>query len=281
MCLTVRRVGNPWVIRVEQPRITLATIFSKVALIMLLLGLISLLASAIYDSYVLAFIGLGLAFWGALLLLIRPTKYVKLELMTAVSASLLTNIEEMLNATEFNGKGIYLPPEPFSDDQSSLVFVPSTAKQGLPRREETIKTKAFKTSRGFQRDQAEGLYLTPPGYALSKILEKQLGKPFTEIDLQEFQKSLPELLEELEITKHSHVNVEGAIIIIKAKNHIFKNLCEETRKLERTREAVGSPLSSALACALAKATRKPVTIEKEEQSQDGDTTTIRYRLLEE
>jgi hypothetical protein len=32
---------------------------------------------------------------------------------------------------------------------------------------------------------------------------------------------------------------------------------------------------------LAKATGKPLTIEEEEQSQDGETTTIQYRLMEE
>jgi hydroxymethylpyrimidine/phosphomethylpyrimidine kinase len=63
-------------------------------------------------------------------------------------------------------------------------------------------------------------------------------------------------------------------------NHVFEGLCKETRKLERTHETVGCPLSSAIACALAKATGKPITIEKELQDPDGSTR-IQYRLLED
>ena len=47
--------------------------------------MIALTASAFYASSILAFIGLGLTFWGALLLYITPTKYVKLELLNAVA----------------------------------------------------------------------------------------------------------------------------------------------------------------------------------------------------
>jgi hypothetical protein len=252
---------------------TSSRILNTVALTMLLLGLISLLASVIYDSYVSAFIGLGLAFWGALLLLVRSTKYVKLELLTAASSSLLTNVEEMLKITAFDGKGIYLPPKFLSDYHSSLVFVPTKGKQVLPKLEEIIEAKTSITSKG--------LLLTPPGQALSKIFEKQLGKPFTKMELPEFQKSLPRLLEELEITEYANVTIEDNIVTVEAQNHVFKDLCVEATKLERTRDAVGSPFSSAVACVLAKATGKPVTIEKEEQSHDRNTTTIQYCLLEE
>jgi hypothetical protein len=44
---------------------------------------------------------------------------------------------------------------------------------------------------------------------------------------------------------------------------------------------MGCALCSAIACALAKATGKPVTIEKEEQSQDGKTTKIQYRIIDD
>jgi len=63
------------------------------------------------------------------------------------------------------------------------------------------------------------------------------------------------------------------------KNHIFKDLSEETKQLKRTHWAVGSPLSSALACAFSKATGKPVTIITEETDPEG-TTTIQYGILE-
>jgi len=244
-----------------------------VALALLILGFGSLIASTFYDSYVIAFIGLGLTFWGALLLFVMPTKYVRLEMLTAASSSSLSNLEELLTITDSNNGGIYLPPKLLSDYQSSLVFIPTNNKEILPNREEILKAKTPRISRG--------LVLTPPGLALSKLLEKEMRKPFTEMKLDELEKNLPTLLERMEITKNTNIRVRDAIIIVNVKNYVFKDLCLETEKLQRTHKIVGCPFSSALACALAKVMGKPVTIEKEEQSQDGTTTEIQYRLLEE
>jgi hypothetical protein len=242
-----------------------------VALLMLFAGFVFLLASALYGSYVSAFSGLGLAFWGALLLLIVPTKYVKLELLTA-SSSLLANLEEMLSVTGVHGKGVYLPPKLLQDHRSSLVFIPAKEGEVLPTQVEIERAKTPETSKG--------LLLTPPGLALSRLFESKMGKSFTELSLDQLQKMLPKLLEELEITRTASIGVEDNVVIVNVKNHVFNELCEESRKLERTHEAVGCIFSSAIACALAKATGKPATIEKDEQGQDG-VTTIRYRILEE
>jgi hypothetical protein len=209
--------------------------------------------------------------WGALLLLIVPTKYVKLELLTA-SSSLLANFEEMMSVTGAHGKGVYLPPKLLQDYQSSLVFIPGKEGEVLPTREEIERRKTPKTSRG--------LLLTPPGLALSGLFESKMGKSFTELSLDQLQKMLPKLFEELEITKTANINVENDVVTVDVKNHVFKELCEENRKLERTHEAVGCIFSSAIACALAKATGKPIIIQKEETTQD-QATTIDYRMLED
>jgi hypothetical protein len=252
---------------------TVGRILKTVGFTMLLLGFISLLASAVYDSYVAAFVGLGLVFWGILVLIIMPTKYVKLELLTAASSSLAANVEEILNITQFSNKGIYLPPKLLRDYRSSLVFIPVGDGETLPKREEIPEEKTPRTSKG--------LFLTPPGLALSKLFEQLMGKSFTETSVDQLTRELPKLLAELDIAKTASVDVEGNNVTVEAKNHIFKDLCDETRKFERTHEAVGCTFSSAIGCALAKAAGKPVTIEKEEQSQDNRTTTIHYRILEE
>lgn len=240
---------------------------------MLVLGLVSLIGSSFSGSYVPAFIGLGLTFWGALLLYLTPTKYVNLELLNATASSNLANLERILSSNETSGKGIYLPPKRLKDYQSSLVFIPRKSDNPLPEPEETDQKK-------LHSENAGGILLTPPGLALSRLLEKKLGTSFTETDLPHLQKRLPKLFEELEITKNLSIQVEDNTVTIEVTNHIFKDLCEETKKLPKTQEAVGCPLSSAIACALAKASGRPVTIEKELQNLDGSTR-IQYRLLEE
>jgi hypothetical protein len=124
-----------------------------------------------------------------------------------------------------------------------------------------------------------GLLITPPGLALSKLFEKELKRPFTETTLSELQTQLPKLFEELQITKNLSLTSQANTITVTTSNHVFKDLSEETKKLEKTYLLVGSPIASALACIFAKATGKPITIEKEETTQQG-TTTIQYNILE-
>lgn len=249
-------------------------IYRLVPIVMLVLGLVSLLGSAFYVNYVLVIIGLGLTFWGALLLYLKSSKYVRLELLTATAASAISDIERILVNAKSIEKGVYLPPKRLlARYESSLVFIPSETGKPLPEPNEVSDEKLYS-------DNPNGIFLTPPGLVLSRLFERKLGKSFTETNLDDVQKLLPKLFEELEITKNLNINVEGNIVTVEATNHIFKDLCEETRKLPKTHETVGCPFSSAIACALAKASGKPVTIEKEMQNADGSTR-IQYQLLEE
>ena len=232
-----------------------------------------MLTSAFYSSYVLSFIGLGLVFWGALFLYIKPTKYVKLELLTASSSSTLTSIEKMLANAKANSAGIYLPPKRLQDYTSSLVFVPTKPDQALPTTKET-NPKELETK------NPTGLLITPPGLALSKLFEKELKKPFIETSLEDLQTQRPRLFDELQITKHLNIQPQDNSITVTIRSHVFEDLCNETAKLELTHKTVGCPISSALACAFAKATGKPIVIEKEETSPD-ETTTIQYKVLED
>jgi hypothetical protein len=244
-----------------------------IALMLLVLGLVSLLGSTAYNSYVAAFIGLGLTFWGAILLYLVPSKHVRLDLLTAIGTSSFADFERILTTSGSTAKGVYLPPKLLEDYQSSLVFVPTTAETPLPKREEVDMMKLYSK-------KPEGIYLTPPGLALSKLFEKELNVSFTETNLKYLQKELPRLFEKLEISKDTSMTANDTTATITIAKHMFIPLCEETAKLRRAHETLGSPLSSALACVLAKATGKPVTLQKEETTQD-QTTTIKYRMLED
>jgi hypothetical protein len=179
----------------------------------------------------------------------------------------------MLANAKANSQGIYLPPNRLQDYTSSLVFIPTKPDQVLPTTKET-NLKELETK------NPTGLLITPPGLALSKLFEKELKKPFTETSLEDLQTQLPKLFDELQITKHLNIQLEDNTITVKIANHVFEDLCKETAKLELTHKTVGCPLSSALACAFAKASGKPIVIEKEETGPE-ETTTIQYKVLED
>jgi len=238
-------------------------------------GVIVLGFSIYCTSSILAFIGLSFTFWGALLFYITPSKQVPLELLNATATSNLTNMEKILMGCNLNGKCIYLPPKYLRDFESSLMFISSKAEQALPKFGEVEEEKFYSTN-------PDGIFLTPPGLALSKLFEKELGTSFTKTDLNYLQEKLPKLfIEDMEIVESMNVETENNIVTMEITNHIFKDVCEETRKHSKLHESIGCSLCSALACALAKATGKPIMIEREEQSRDGKTTKIQYNILEE
>jgi len=282
-----------------------------VAYIILVIGLVSLFTSAYFEHLVLAFIGLGLTFWGALLLYITPSRQVPLELMKAVASSELVNLEKMLRDTESLiveallgngvkpealqeirrdlvsrrvkgyetlfpfGKGIYLPPRYLRDFESSLVFVPSTRSGGLPKPEEVQEDRLY-----FALPRLRGLLLTPPGLGLCKLFEKRMGSSFTKVDLEFVRENLPRLLiEEMEIAEDVEVETSGGMVTVRIRNHVFQEICEETAKLKMVHVLVGCPLSSAIACALAKATGKPVVIESEKHGADRKTVEFSFSIL--
>ena len=237
-------------------------IISIIAYAMFTLGLISLAASALYTSSVLVFIGLGLTFWSIILLYITPTKHVKLELLNATAHPTATYIEKVIANVKPKGKAVYLPPKYLEDYESTIIFIPVKADQTLPR------------SRG--EKGVVGMFLTPPGLALSKMFEETLGTSFTRTDLNYLQKNLPKLfIKTLKIAEDIDFKTENNTITIEITNHVFNEICQETRKHQKISESIGCPLCSALA----KATGKPITIETEEQ--DGKTTKIQYCIMEE
>jgi hypothetical protein len=243
-----------------------------IAFLTLLTGIALLVLSAFYTSLVSAVIGLALTFWGSILLYITPTKHVPLGLLTAVAFPNLANIEKLLIDSNLNEKGVYLPPKYLKDFESSLVFIPSHSEKGLPKPEEVDEDKLFSKN-------PRGLLLTPPGLTLSKLFEKELGTSFTRTDLNYLKGRLAKLLvEDMEIADDAKIETENDIVTIEIKNHVLSEICQDTRKLPRTHASVGCALSSAIACALAKATGEPVTIEKEEQSELEKTTRIQYRI---
>lgn len=66
---------------------------------------------------------------------------------------------------------------------------------------------------------------------------------------------------------------------VKIENSAYKNLTKEAKKLSNIYDALGCPLISAIACAIAKATGKPIIIENQQTSEDGKNIAIEYRVL--
>jgi hypothetical protein len=242
---------------------------------MLALGISLTVISAIYLSSFLAILGVGIIFWGAILFYITSDKRAPLTLLNASAAANAGNTERILTELNLTEKGRYLPPKYLKDYESSLVFIPERLYQRLPRISETTEKK-------LRFGNQAGLFLTPPGVVLSKLFEQALGVSFIKTDLVYVQQNFPKLLiEDMELVETAEIQTQNDKVTLEITGNIFNEVCRETQKLPRTHKAVGCLLSSAIACALAKATGKIVTIERETQTPDNKTTRIEYQIIGE
>ncbi len=241
---------------------------------MFLLGSALLLISALYVSSFLAIIGAAFIFWGSLLLYITPIKHVPLSMLTAVAEAGASNIERILTEYNLTEKGVYLPPKNLQNIEYSLIFVPRTPKTQLPTPE--------KSDAGLFTKEKNGVLITPPGLVLSTLFEEELGASFTTIDINRLQNVLPKLLvEEMSLAQSVKIQIQGNAISLEIAGSIFEEVCRQNDSLPKSHFQVGCILSSAIGCALAKVTGKPITIQNETRTQETNTTLIEYSILEE
>jgi len=258
-------------------KLTLAKVTSWT---MLGIGSIALLSSIVFVSSILAFVGLGLVFWGALLLYIRNTEYTRKDLLDASILPSLETINKIMRELAYKGNAVYLPPRYFEDPDTIKVYIPKQEDAQIPTPEQTHKheNQLIRNLQGI----SQGILLIPLGAELSKLFEKTLETNFTRVDLEYLRQNMPKLfIEDLEISQSFEMEAADNRVVVRVGNTSYNNLFKDTRNASNNHCILGSPISSAIACALAKATGKPVTIENQQTSEDGEYIVIEYQILED
>jgi hypothetical protein len=254
-------------LQIEKTRINQDTFIVLMKCVVLIIGVALTVLSALNGSSFLAILGVAIIFWGAILLYVTPAKHVPLTLLNASAEAAAANIERLISELNLSERGVYLPPKNLKNIESSLVFIPETIKTPLPTPEET--------------NEKTGAFFTPPGSALSRLFERELGFSFTKTDLKQIQNKLPKLLvEDLELAENAEIQIQGNTVTVEIIGSILDEICRQTDYQPKTHKQVGCLLSSAIACALAKATGKPVTIQNETRNQETKTTHIEYQIFE-
>ncbi len=268
---------------------------SSAIVTMLLLGTVSLAVSISYNSSILAFIGLGLVFWGAVLLYIKPEAYSKRTLLEAVSSPSLITLNQMIQELGYKGDATYLPPKYFTDPETTKIYIPKQKSEILPSPEQIQIYEKQPVARTTQ-----GILLTPPGIQLSKLLEKSLGTTFIKTDLKSLQEKLPKLfIEDLEIAENLEIQAENdpterkkdypasatqtKNITIRAKmtKPIIGTVLKDAEGSSQLAGSIVSPVCSAIAIALTKASGKPVRIADIKSSDDGNIVEATYEVIED
>ena len=253
----------------------------KIGFLLLIIGALALTGSLFTSSTVLAFIGLGLTFWGALFFFIRPIKFVKGTLLDSTAISSYTTIDRIIDDLGYKGKALYIPPYPkdiylpeyLKGLKEMTVLISAEDTTTMPTIEEMAKKQ-------FILENPKGICITPPGFGVMSLFEKELRTDFTKINPENLPDTLPKLImSNLELARNVEIYDEKNLLHVKIEDSIYKDLYSPERRLKSV-HLLGCPLASAIACALSKASGKLVTITKDTASPDLATIELWYQTLE-
>src|SRR5208283_2762344 len=175
----------------------------KIGYVMLGFGSLALVLSVILASTILAFIGLGLTFWGVLVFFVRPQKYVRSDLMDATAQSSLKSIDEIMVGMGYRERGVYIR----SGSGKAVVFIPTEPFSVIPASPANDQTFL---------ENPKGLVVTPPGLALANLIEKKLGFDLMDCGVEKLVQTLPKVLvDDLEIVRDVEIEVKGDFIEFK------------------------------------------------------------------
>jgi hypothetical protein len=254
---------------------------NEIGIALLFAGALLLVASVVTSSTILAFMGLGMTFWGVLFLFVRSTKFVRSALLGSTISSSYATLDRILDDLNYKGNAVYIPPYPkdgylpehLAGLKEMVVFISAKESITTPAIEEIAKKQ-------FLVKNPEGICITPPGSGLVDLFEKELRTDLTRIDQESFYEGLPiVIVNNFELASDIKIKAENSFIYVKITDSVYNNLYSQNQNL-KTIHSVGCPLASAISCALAIKTGKPVTITKSRISQDLKTIEIWYQLIE-
>lgn len=253
----------------------------KIGILLLVPGALSIVLSIAYNSQVLAFIGLGLTFWGALFFFVKPTRYVASSLLDSTTISSYSTIDRIITDLKYKGKSYYIPPYPkevylpeyLKGLKLMIVFISADSGTSMPSLEEMAESR-------FLLENPKGICVAPPGLGLLTQLEKELRRDITKLELSELCESLPHLiLENFQLAKEIEMKPEGNQIYLRIVDSVYKNLYSKKEDLKSV-HLLGCPLVSATACAIAKNTGRLVTIQNDKVSPDGQNIEVWCSIIE-
>jgi len=248
----------------------------------LVVGLLALVFSLYSEYQILALIGLGFIFWGALFLLVNPVGLVEGRLLYNTSLSTYNTIDRMISDFKYKGRGYYIPPYPkdvylpeyLKGLKDPVVFVSATNDSEMPPFEVIAKGK-------FISEDPKGMLLAPPGAGILAQIEEKFNMDFTKVNFNELCMLMPRfILEDFNLAKEMEMRMEPNEnqVYLRIFDSLYKNLYGLQADLKSV-SLLGCPIVSAVACALAKASGKTVTIQKQQVSPDGLTIEVWYRIV--
>ena len=251
----------------------------KLAASLLIIGGTTFLAlSIVYDSSILALIGLGTLFWGLILTYIGNKEYVRKILLETSTSSQLAIINKVIQETDYAGNAIFFPPTYFNIPETYRAYIQKDKNSRLP----TLRTIYREDPRFFVKfiEKPPAMLITPPGSELVMLFEKKLKTKFSMMNLNDLEANLPKLLvEDLEMVHYFEMTVEKEAIHVKIEESEYGN--PNTEEQKTIYFSFLSPLTGAIACVLAIVLNKPVMVMEQKIIPHDEALIIKYHIMQE
>ena len=233
---------------------------------------IVLLSLAIYYSHnVSAFIGIAFTFLGAILFYIRPTRFIRKDILDA-TINPLESYYHLIIESGYEGTPQHISPNNLWGQRNTVIYIPKTNNATKPTDEQLSADVTL-------IQNAQAIKIIPPGQSLSRLIEDELKTNFSTVDLKYLQNNLEKaLVEALEIAKAFQMKPNESTVHVEINGTIFYETIQKQIE-SKTMIQIGDPLNSAIACILARSTRKPVVIKNIEIEPKEKTIRTEFNIL--
>lgn len=241
---------------------------------LLALGLILSALAIYYYHNVAAITGIALTFWGALLFYIRPTRFIRKEILDSTIIEFSETYNKLIEELGYEGKPLYISPSTLWGSRNAVLYIPRSNQIILPTGEQLSAQEVLMKNPG-------AIKLTPPGLGLSRLIESELKTNFSTVNLKYLQYSLEKaLVDDLEIVESFKMEISEPKVRVEMKASIFDQVIQG-KNAEEGNRLIDDPLNSAIACIIARSTRKPVEIERIQIEPKERTIKTDFMILEQ
>jgi hypothetical protein len=244
-----------------------------IAYLLLILGLVFLSLSLVHVHQVASFIGVGLIFWGALLLYVRPVKFMRKVILDSSLIDLYVGFLRVLGAQKLGGAAMHYSPGTFEGYRKVVLFIPKENVVLFPPDDKLGGDQLF-------FDDPPGICFSPPGLNLYSLFGRELATNLGSYTFDTLHNNLERVLvNDLEIVKSFEMELEANRVLVRVSETIY----EEILKIivnDQGNTIIGDPLFSGISCALAIYSRKPVKITYIGYNAENGCWEARFELLE-
>ncbi len=248
----------------------------SVALALIVAGGASLGASYLLDSIIMTLAGLGLVFWGIIMLYISPQRFVPEKLIGSMGITMTKSIDKLLSGMNYGGKTIFLYPKHLKGLSQGYVFIPyeNRDQNPLPSDEALAEEKLV-------YDNPRGIFMVAPSQGLVELVEKEIEINLTAADMEYVKEVLPKLyVNSLRLVDGMSIEDNHGFVRVRMEGETASKVCATISREATSGKHLGCPLCSSIALIISKVSGKPVSIEETRANEADHSIASTFRMLE-